>query len=72
MKKVTTMSQQIYQCDNAELALCRQNGEFYKAYLNVLLECEKTKYDALQERIAALHSAPPQVMETFEALDTLK
>ena len=51
--KVNT-STNLSQMDNELLALCRQNGEFHKAYLDIEMAYEKGVYEDLQERIAAL------------------
>ncbi len=52
-----------------ELELCRQVGEFHKEYLNIQLEHEQAKFDALQARIAELRAQPDVVVteetETF-------
>lgn len=54
-----------------ELELYRQVGEFHKEYLNIQLEHEQAKFDALQTRIAELRVQPAVAVteetETFTA-----
>lgn len=58
-----------------QLELCRQAGEFHKAYLEVEFAAEEAYYEALQARIAELRSAPEMVVTTeeeeFETFDEL-
>ena len=50
----------------SQLDLCRQAGEFHKAYLEVEFAAEEAYHEALQARIAELRSAPEMVVTTEE------
>ena len=66
-----------------QMELCRQAGEFHKAYLEIEYGVEEAKYQAIQARLAELQpvtetviteeevetvALPEEEVETFEAL----
>lgn len=57
---------------NEELELCRQAGEFHKAYLEVEFAAEEAYHEALQARIAELQSPVETVITTEENLETFE
>lgn len=59
---------------SAQMTLCRQAGEFHKAYLEIELGAEEAYLNALQARIDALRATPEVVIteETVETPDTFK
>ena len=47
-----------------QLALCRQAGEFHKAYLEIELGVEQARFDEIQARLAALQTPEVETVET--------
>ncbi len=51
---------------NEQMILCRQAGEFHKAYLEIEYGIEEAKLTQIQARLAALQVATPEVVVTEE------
>ena len=55
----------------AQLELCRQAGEFHKAYLEIEYGVEEAKYQEIQARLAALQPVTETVITTEEEFETV-